>query len=669
MDIAHIDFETYSELDVSDVGAYRYAEEPTTEVLMLGWAIGMGPVHLWLPWRQAIPARLAEHVAAGGLLGAHNAQFERAIWHGPLRRLHPRLPPTSRRQYVCTAVLAAASGMPRSLEMAAKAANVAQQKDMEGEKLKKMFCFPRKPTKADPRTRILPMEEWESFQRFGEYCKQDVRGERDLHATLPPLHPLNEQMYVFDLEMNERGLPIDIPLVRKANVVVGELERRAAYRVEKTTGGIRPTQVAKIRDWFISKGLELPNLQKDTVAALLVRDDAAADDDKMEPEVREALELRVESGKASTKKLARMLMATCSDYRARGMFMFHGAHTGRYSGKIIQPHNFIRGLLKLKQQGYIFWMLEHVDPDMFEAIFDDPINMISQCMRGFIAAPNGGELHVADYSAIEARILAWLAGEQWVLDAYAKGYDPYKIMASYIFNMRYEDIGDDSEERRIGKNAVLGCGYGLGAEKFVAYCEKIAGVIITFEFAQRVVYEYRNRNKKTMALHGKVESAAIRAVREERQESNPITVGMLQFYLERAWLCIRLPSGRVLRYFTPRIIMIDRWGNGRLSPQLSYRVEFHKHMVWEQTYGGKLVENVTQAVAYDVMSVGMVRAKGYAPVIGTVHDEILTELKPQIIVKCDVKDLEHTICDIGPWAKGIPLTAKGFVCQPRYRKG
>lgn len=651
-EIGHLDFETFSELDIRKVGAHRYARHPSTEVLIACYLLpGMDEVGVWLPRQEAPPARLMSWIRQGGKVGAHNAAFERSVWRWALRRMHPSVPEAKDNQWVCTAAKAAASGLPRSLEKALKAAGLEVEKDLEGSKLIKVFCSPRKPTKADARTRILP-EQDARFQRFIEYCQQDVRGEVALDEALPDLIPRQRRMFLLDIAMNDRGLPIDIPLVRKALKVVKSLEEDIGRRVSALTGGLKATQVAKMIEMFAERGLDIANMQKNTI-------EEALKDTKLDAGTRALLELRVEAGKASTKKLISMMAcADPDDWVVQGGFLYHGAHTGRYAGRLVQPHNFIRGMLKDHQRELVFALLEYEDPELFMLLYDKPIDVISQCMRGFIRAPKGYELAVVDYTAIEARILAWVAGEETILAAYRKGLDVYKVMAVTLF--RLKDVSEVSDEqRRIAKNLVLGCGYQLGGVKFVDYCAN-AGVIITEEFAKSAVTTYRKGVPAIVASWKTVEQLVANAIR------HPGTVyeGLkCKFYMFKHWLCIELPSGRSIKYPYAKAVPVERWG--KPAYEISFRTEIKGQFVREKTYGGKLIENIVQGIAFDVMQEGMLSAEtnGY-PVFGTVHDEALTMRKKGT---SNIKELEALVCNVPAWSMGMPLAAKGFICE-RYKK-
>lgn len=655
---AHLDFETYSALDVRKVGSYRYGKDPSTEVLIACyWLPDMDPdldaPRVWLPREQGIPADLREAAESPDVVfWAHNAQFERAVWTWALRRQRTA-PPIPIERWRCTAALAAASGLARSLDGALSMLGTGVRKDPDGSRLIKLFSNPRKPTQKDPRTRILPEDNPEDFRKFVRYCQQDVIGEMALHHALPELHPREQKFFELDMVMNERGLPIDIPLVEKARKVLHTLEQRIHDEVTALTGGIRATQGAKLLEYFSSKGLDLENLQAQTVRDTL---EQVSD---LTPDLRRLLALRVEASKASTKKLISMqACADPDDHVVQGGFLFHGAHTGRYAGKLVQPQNFIRGKLKDHQRELVFELLETGDPELFHRLYEWPIDTISQCMRGFIRAPRGYRLLVVDYTAIEARVLAWAAGETRMLRAYEKGLDVYKIMASRLFGVPVEQV--TGEQRRLGKNLVLGCGYSLGATRFVEYCANL-GQSVEPAFAKKAVTLYREDHPRIVASWGEIEQAVVQAIRRPGTEHEALRCRVL---VRGDWLVLELPSRRELRYYRPKATPTERWG--RPAHAISFLSEDKGRIHRENTYGGKLTENVVQAIARDVMREGMFAAEaaGY-PVIGTVHDELLT-LVPH--GAGDVKELESIVCTSAKWMKGIPLGSEGFECE-RYRKG
>lgn len=818
MPILHGDFETFSTAPLKKCGGYRYALDPSTEILCFCWAVDDGEVYAWVPcimnaqarahgfpinafwfYGRDVPAPLARAVAGGATFAAHNASFERAVWQSIVVKRHGG-PPTHPKQFVCTAARASAAGLPRSLEGVGMALDTKQQKDTEGAKLLRKFAMPRKPSKNDSRTRTMPLDEPEDFKRLVHYCIQDVKTERDVDKIVPHLHPSEQRLFAFDMQVNERGILLDVPLVKKTKRIVESLEANIVKDVMERTktkefpNGIRPTQRDKMLAHLRAMGAELENLQADHVRKYM-RDNA----DSLHPKVRDLLLLRIEAGKASTKKLASMLEYAWKDHRARGTLLYYGASTGRWclaedtpvlvrtpgapgsngrgrvrkiqsvlptdqlwdgenwvahegvqaqgkktvvefdgvcatedhyvwvddkskmrlgdaaelgidvwqswptkstlapepvkslgkhgktvktydiinagpnnrftlangrvvsnSGKGIQPQNFIRGNLKYEEQLRVFELLEHDDHELIDLLYEWPISTISSCMRGFIIPTKGKIFRVVDYASIEARVLAWIAQEEWVLEAYIRGLDVYKLMASGVFKVEYDAV--TSEQRRIGKNLTLGCGYGLGGAKFVAYSEK-AGVEIEEAFAKEAVKAYRTKHKKIVQFWYDTERCAIQAVREQRSYENAVKLRNLKFYVEERWFCIELPSGRALRYYRPKVVPVEKFGEPAL--QLQFKSEFRGRMVSESTYGGKLTENIVQATARDVLVHGMFEAEkaGYR-VIGTVHDEIITEQDPQA---GSVHELEKIVCRLPSWASGLPVAAEGFESY-RYRK-
>lgn len=679
----HLDFETYSEAPLRVCGGYRYAMDRTTEILCACYSFDdEDEVFTWVPcitqaqakqhglpvnsfWKYGpeVPSRLASAVATGATIIAHNASFERAIWEAVVVRRHGG-PKTKREQFVCTAARSAASGLPRSLEHVAMSLGEGNQKDTEGSKLLKIFAMPKKVTKKDTRARIFPLDMPDEFKRLCSYCQQDVRTEKNVDKKVPHLHPREQALFAFDMLVNERGLRIDIPMVEKASRIVAQIESEIVAEVVKLTTcdewpeGLRPTQRDKMLKFFDSIGVILENMQADHVRKYM-RENIG----KISELGRRLLLLRMEASKASTKKFVSMMAYCGPDQLARGTLLFTGAHTGRWSGKGIQPHNFIRGKLKYEEQLRVFELIKMNDHELFDLFYEWPLTAISSCMRGFIIPSEGKILRVVDYASIEARVLAWLAQEEWVLKVYESGLNLYKQMAAAVFNIEdAESISKDCNEYKIGKNLVLGCGYGLGAAKFVAYSEK-AGVEISEAFAKQAVKAYRTKHRKIVSFWYDVERCAIAAVRNGATRENPVTLRNLQFFVEDQWFCIKLPVGRCLRYFRPKVVPVEKFGEPAL--QLQFKTEFRGRLVTESTYGGKLVENIVQATARDILVEGMYQAEqhGYR-VIGTVHDEILTEQLPD---EGSIHELEKIVCQLPSWANGLPISAEGFESY-RYRK-
>jgi len=428
---------------------------------------------------------------------------------------------------------------------------------------------------------------------------------------------------------------------------VDELDVRLRERGKQITDGVAPTQRNMILAWLQDEGADIKTLQAQDVRDLLK-------DKALPPHVRELLEIRLEAGKAGVKKLIAMLAAVCADGRVRGGFMHYGANTGRWSGRLVQPHNFPRG--NPKEQDAFLDTMATGDVELVEMLYDRPLERMSGSMRGLIKAPRGKKFLVADYSAIEARGLAWAADEVPMLERYRRGEDVYKVMAAELFNVPIALVTD--EQRRIAKNLVLGAGYSMSGAKFPEYCAT-QGVHVTLEFGQRAIDTYRASVPRIVAFWYDVERYAKAAI----ATGKPHTLRQFEFTFEGNTLRIRLPSGRQLSYPEAKLDVDARYG----KPQITYAREFNGRWVRESTYGGKLVENIVQALARDLMLYGMLiaRRQGF-PLVMTVHDELVAEVDAD-----DPRtgaDFANAISELPEWAAGMPLTAAGFECV-RYRKG
>lgn len=661
--LLHLDFETYSNVDVRKVGAYRYAEDPSTTVLVAGYCFEDGPIHQWEPHvADRMPRDLRAALSDDDILVvAHNAEFERCIFRACLGVNLPRA------RYRCTAARAAAAGLPRALDGSLAALGHVVRKDPRGKRVLRRFASPRKPTKNDPRTRITPLDDPENWRVLLEYNAQDVRAERALDEALPDLLPREWRYYHYIALVNDRGLPVDEATLNGARKAVHELEQRAQQRVTALTG-VSPTQVEKLRTWLNQNDADLPNLQLKTITTTLR-------DKELEPQVREILTLRLEASRASTKKIKAMLDVMCLDKRAHGTLLYYGAHTGRLSGKLIQPHNFTRGLLNPELQSFVLDLFAAGDADLVDRLLwhqpedtptgrppiQGPMNMLSQSMRGFIRAPKGKRFIVVDYSAIEARILAFVANEVKLLVAYRNNLDTYKMMASTLYKIPVEEVS--KEQRRIGKNLRLGAGYQLGPPRLVDYCEKDE-IFIDLAFAKEAIGAFRKDNPNIVRSWYSMEEAAIEAM----QNGGVIrALKDREIYFEKwkRWLLMHLPSKRRLHYFEPKVELVQKFGKPKL--QLSYFGERKTGINGRvTTYGGKLVENMVQAIARDIMMEGMLEAEeaGY-PALASIHDEIVSLRN---LGEGTIAELEQVVCRMPRWAQGIPLRAEGFECE-RYRKG
>lgn len=656
----HLDFETYCELDVRQVGSYRYASHPSCEVLILCYKLPYKRKQWWIPSRDgfSLPDDLYEYAANAdaGTFTAHNAEFEMCVWRHVLQRVHGA-PPVALRRWRCTAARAAAAGMPRALGNLGPALRLHTRKDPEGTRLINIFCKPRKPTKHIPATRIYPDDKPEEFEKFVAYCGTDVDTEEEADALLPDLSPYEWRVYAHTVKMNMRGLPLDMEAVHAGYDVLQKLERTVVRRVEQITNGIRPTQRDKMLAFFNSLGLEMENTQAKTITDLVT-----IRGDELQPETRELLMLRIEGGKASTKKLKKMLQVVCDNGRVCGGFLYWGASTGRFAGRLIQPQNFMRGEYTPEQQEELFrLLLRFKDHEVFVILYEWPIDALAQGMRGYIKAPPGRRFVVGDFAAIEARLVVWFARAMESIAAYHQGADMYKRLAVKLYHLNSEDEVT-MPQRKFAKDLYLGSGFQLGWRGFITNCLK-RGIVVTEPEAKRSIDTYREDNPEVVKLWYDVERCAIEAVSSSASSTKPVYLRNLAFFVEDRWFCIRLPSGRLLRY--PYPMVEDTMRFKRKVKKLTFRTEIKGRWVREGTYGGKLVENIVQATARDLMVHGCfaVERKGYE-VIGTIHDELLTEVDEGF---GSYKELESLLCAKPKWATDCPVSAEGWVGS-RYRK-
>lgn len=652
------DFETYCELDVRQVGAHRYSEHPSCEVLILCYRTRDGQKNFWLPHRDGpkLPRKLLRYVEDDRVLfHAHNAEFEMCIWDNVLVARHgaPRISPS---RWRCTAAKAAAAGMPRSLGNLGPALRLRTTKDKEGTRLINIFCKPRKPTKNLPATRIYPDDKPEEFASFVNYCGTDVDTEAEADAVLPDLSPYEWRVFRHTLRMNKRGLPMDMDAVHAGYEILQVLEKRIVARVESITGGIRPTQRDKMLEFFNTLGLEMENMQAKTIKDLV-----ALRGHELEPKTRELLLLRIEGGKASTKKLKKIIQVVCIDGRVRGAFLYWGASTGRLAGRLIQPQNFTRGEYKPAQLDALFKLILLEDPDAIEIIHEWPIDALAQGMRGYIKAPPGMKFVVVDFAAIEARVVVWLAREMWAIQAYHDNADMYKRLAVKLYHLQNEDQVE-IWQRKFAKDIWLGSGFQLGWAGFITNCLK-RGIVVTEEEAKKGIGTYRDENPMVVKLWADVEESAIRAVTTKATEDKPVTLRNLAFFVKDLWFCIRLPSGRLLRYPYPEVQNTMRYR--KMVKKLTFRSEVKGKWVREGTYGGKLVENIVQAIARDLMVGACFNAesKGYQ-IVGTVHDELISLVPKEF---GSVHELEEIMRKKPRWATDCPVNAEGWEGD-RYRK-
>jgi len=638
--IVHLDFETQSVVDIKRCGAGRYATDPSTRILMGAYAVGDGPVKLW--FGDKYPLEFDKFIADGAVFAAHNAFFEYAIWKYVWKREPPK--------FICTKALANACGLPGSLGRAAKSLLLDHQKDIEGQRLINAFCKPQK----DGTFRDLS-DYPEDKRAFGGYCKKDVEVEREIYKKLPLFKPEEEELFQLTLKINCRGLKIDQELALRAVEMAEILMDDCQERVKELTRGkihsIR--QTVRLKEYLNEKyGLELSGVGSDVIEEAIVNLDPSSI-------AYELLLLRLEYGRSSVAKFVRALNSVCKDGRIRDYLVHHGAQTGRWSSQAIQLQNLPRGgAIDAQKCIETLCCGEETDPIWFKTAYKHPMSALSECVRGLIIAERGKKLLVADYNAIEARVLMWLVGQKDAVAAFSQGRDIYVDMARTIYNDR-SLTKKDKEARQLGKQAVLGCGYQMGPQRFQGTCAGY-GMDISEELAEKAVFSYRDTYKKVPMFWNELGFAAHDAVRcQDRGHAGPIT-----FLSTGTFLFCRLPSGRCLRYYQPALEDIEtKFG---MRTQLCYFTQDSQSNNFKKvyTYGGKLCENVVQAIARDIMAYAMLKLESQGfPVVLSIHDEIVCETNP----RCSLEHMLKIMCELPSWASGCPITAEGWEGK-RYRK-
>jgi len=635
----HLDFETRSTVDLRVSGAYRYAEDPQTEVIMACYAIDEGPVQTWLhtqPLPEDLRAALEDENC---IVVAHNAGFEKAMLTYILGPRHGwPVPPPHR--WDDTAARAARQALPRSLEGAAMALGLEVQKDTEGRSLMLRMCRPRSVAEDG---KITWWDDDARMKRLAQYCATDVEVERELDKILRQLTPEEREVWLLTEEMNDRGVAIDVDFATYAVQVASEAQEALNKELAEITDGAvtAATNVGKLRQWLLSKGFgvlegEDESLNKKAVENLL-KSGAIPDD------VRRVLEIRLLAGKSSVKKFQAMLDRVSKDGRVRGNLMYHGASTGRWSGAGVQLQNLPRDTVK-----DFDWSRKNLTASM-----DKVLSTLSRMVRGSIMAAPDHRLMWADYAAVEARGVAWLAGQTDLIDLFAKGGKVYEEMAAVIFNVPAEEIGKDSLERFLGKTVILGCGYSMGAQKFRMSCAAM-GTEIDEELAYRAVNAYRSNYAKIPRLWKMLDEAAIAAIGQRGRET---TYRSVSFYADKNWLLIKLPSGRKLFYRDPRLVTYAGPYGEKVSVEYSAVNSMTKKWNRERTFGGKLTENIVQGLCRDLIADAMLRLEtsGY-PVIASVHDEVISEVP---IGQGSIEEMVALMCQLPEWAKDFPLAAEG----------
>lgn len=637
--VCHIDFETRSFADLKSLGLYRYAMDPTTEILCMAYMFDDDETpSLWLPF-DPFPDSLKCHIENGDCLAAHNANFERVIWEYVAQRIFADWPTIRLEQWICTAAMTSASGLPKSLDVSSRLLGLAE-KDAGGYKIMLKLSKPRGGKFiGDP----------EDFEQLYSYCKQDVVVESQIYNTLTPLIPFEQRVWCTDQKVNDRGVMVDVPSVRRAVTELKKAEKECKKQITELTNGeiTSFTTVQQILKWVNARGANLDSLDKKYLASI--------DMQSLPQEVQGVIQVRLDAGKASTKKFQKMLDQVTAGDRIRGLHIYHGAHTGRWAGQLVQTQNMIRA--SHNEASKVVELLNNPALDFAQTIANTgghPIVELSKISRTVLVAPPGRKFIAGDFKQVEARGIFWLAGDKTMCEKMAGGCDIYVEEAAKIYNMRKEDIGDKSVERFVGKWSVLGDGYGMGWWKF-QHQLKGFGIEVSPEIAQKAIDTYRYEHPLVPALWDELERAIARAMMYENESVD--VQGKVSFVKRGDWLLCRLPSRRELRYFKPEMHMITTpWGEDKL--QLTYIGKDLKGK-WSRihTYGGKMAENIDSAICRDLFAYALVRAEdaGLCPVL-LVHDEIVCEV--------DENEKLQTLLDLmnerPPWALDFPLATSGW---------
>ena len=643
MDV-HIDFETRSELNLKDVGIERYARHPSTDIICMSWDMINSEPAIWIPGCQ-LPL-WTTGAWMNHRIHAYNAQFERKIWRYVLARKYGATKDIPLRSWYCTAAQCAAYGLPRKLEAAAEVMG-AGVKDAAGHKLMLKYTKPRAMEAGFPAGTVW-WDDPDELEQIYEYCKRDVLIERRLFEKVPALTSRERSIYIMDQTMGNRGIGIDRPLVVRAERVALIATEKANEQITIATNGEvdKVTQVGRITEWLQdNQGVAVPDLTKATVAELL--------EDALPEDARTVLTARSEGGKTSMAKLKRFREWEV-DGRLHCLLVHHGAHTGRWSARGAQPHNLPRGNVKNPEQ-YISTIMDYDSQDAYDLIslFENPAEVVSALLRPmFIAKPNN-EFLVGDYSAIEAILTAWFAGQWDLLKRFASDEDVYEEEGKRV-----------GATRQHGKAIILGCGFGMGWRKFIDAAKTMFGLIVSEAEAKAFIKHFRTTYNNIPKFWEQVELACRQAVLYPGN-GYKVSTSNYEMLIEKRGkvLRIKLPSGRWLNYHNPRLDP-----NAFGSTDLIVDKQNSLTQQWEASklYGGLITENIVQATARDVMAHGMMTLslKGF-PIVLTVHDEVIVETSKKTNYR--LNQFTNILASRPPWAKGLPIKVKSFRTK-RYKK-
>lgn len=644
METLAIDIETYSPIDLGKSGVHVYAASPEFEILLFAYTADDGPVEIIdLAGGETLPQELVKALQDPTVIKiAFNAQFERTCLS---YYLGYKLEPSG---WQCTAAQAASLGLPLSLDGVAQVLGLTQQKMKEGKDLIRYFSVPCKPTQTNgERSRNLPHHAPEKWKLFKEYCKQDVEVERAIRKKIEkyPLGVKEQEVYVLDQEINDRGVLVDTVLVQNAITCDALHQEKALQEFKDLTGLDNPNSVTQLKGWLEERGVEVNSLSKKDVEEMA---------GVAEGPTARALDLRLQLAKTSVKKYEAIARTVGVDGIVRSLFMFQGANrTGRWAGRLVQvqnlPQNHLNDLTLARN------LVKAGEFELINLLFESTPHLLSELIRTAFIPREGNRFLVADFSAIEARVIAWLAGEKWRLDVFETHGKIYEASASQMFKIPIEEITKGSPLRQKGKISELALGYGGSVGALTAMGALEMGV--HEDELQELVAAWRQANPNITKFWWEIDKAALKAVKEK----TTVTVGRIILYYESGILFIKLPSGRKLSYIKPRL-ELNKFGREGLTYE---GVGATKK--WERidTYGPKLVENIVQATARDLLAEAMLRVAGAGyEIVMHIHDEIVVD------APTDKGSLEEvcSLMGVAPeWAKGLPLRADGYECD-YYKK-
>jgi len=666
--ILHIDFETRSACDLKKAGAHVYASHPTTDALCMAYALDNGPVKIWI-LGEPLPDLIWKCMANQSVtFTAQNAQFEFLIWNYVCTQKYkwPNLPI---RRMDCTMIRAYNMGLPGSLEMAAKAVGMKFSKDAKGHRIMLQLCKPRKMSddgkqiqwweQSDSTEKLNIKEKYEALYR---YCKQDIVVERELDKRLLPLSHYEKNLWILDQKINHRGVYLNEKAARKAIIIVKAEQTKFNNSISELTEGEVGTcnSHVALRKWINKKGIKCLGVGKAEVLDLMEGD--------LPEIVRNALLLRQGASRSSTAKLKAMITSKSNDNRVRGCLQYYGAaSTGRWAGRRIQLQNMKRPDITQEEIELIMKKLSRAPADeareWLNIFHSSAIQPIADCVRAMLQAAPGKKLIAGDWSAIEGRILAWLAGEERTLSIYRGHGRIYEHRATQIFQgTMITNVTKD--QRLIGKVAELALGYQGGKRAFQSMA-KVYFIKVPDERAEAIKLLWRQANPHIVSYWYNLERAAIAAAQNPGKRFACGPKGRHVIFLKNgSFLFCRLPSGRAMCYPYPKMRLVKTpWGE--MKNALTYKGTLYGKFITRVAYGGLLAENITQATARDLLADGLFRveAAGY-PIVMHVHDEIVTELKTNL---GSVDELVDLMCTLPDWAKDLPIKAEAWVGE-RYRK-